>query len=453
MLWSQRIERGRRKTIDAIAVATALLSFSIRFFWTMRVQNPLQALYSDMGGYHQRALDLLDGRIQGDPRSYAFFPWGAHALVAGELWLVGRTNGLGIAIIQSIASAVPAVCVVYLTARVVQSRWWIVLAGFTAAFWQPSVVHAGFFMSELWYSAFLVPGTLYFARYLEGKSGAFRAGLFLAIATVVRPQVLLTFGIVGGLLVVRELTRPLRTSRRPKGTLRDWVHFAVPIVLILGLSAARFHRYTNRWGLVSENGAINRVFGATHIGRVEAYWNYGGGRYGAWYTPPAKSPVKRQDAVVFEGYIGEEGILDRIREEHYARENTEQHIRRMHRNTKMLIYRHIFPEDDFAMNGQHPNRAWLQRTFRSILIDMLPIGFFGAVAMLVRRRHRLMGLLVLSHAVTLVIVAALYFAEARMRMPYDPFLITSAAAGCSTTYLLVRKVTRRLLEILGRRTA
>ena len=66
-----------------------------------------------------RAIDLLDGQIHGDPRGYAFFPWGAHALVAGELWLVGRSNAMGIAIVQSIASAFPAVCVVFFTARVV----------------------------------------------------------------------------------------------------------------------------------------------------------------------------------------------------------------------------------------------------------------------------------------------------------------------------------------------
>lgn len=450
MLWSQRIERGKTKTVNAIAIATAFLAFSVRFFWTMRVQNPLQALYSDMGGYHQRAIDLLDGQIHGDPRGYAFFPWGAHALVAGELWLVGRTNAMGIAIVQSIASAIPAVCVVFFTARVVKSRWWILLAGFTAALWQPSVVHAGFFMSELWYSAFLVPGTLYLLRYLEGKTGAFRAGLCLAIATVVRPQVLLTFALVGAVIVLAEITRPLWTSIRPKTSIRNWIRFFVPVVLILTFSAVRFHKYTHHWGLVSENGPINRAFGATHLGRIEAYWNYGGGRYGAWYTPPAKSPVKKEDMIVFEGYIGEEEILDRIRKEHYARENTRQHIKRMHRNTKMLIYRFIFPEDDFAGNGEHENRAWLQRTFRTILINMLPISFFGLFAMFATKRQRLVGMLFAAHAITLIVVAALYFAEARMRMPYDPFLITGAAAGLSAVYALVQKVHRRALEYLGR---
>lgn len=440
MLWSRRIERGRRKTVNAVALATALLAFTVRFFWTTRVQNPLQALYSDMGGYYSRAIDLLDGAIHGDPRVYAFFPWGTHALIAGELALVGRQNAIGIAIVQSIASTIPAVCVVYFTARVVTSRWWILLSGIIAALWQPSVVHASFFMSEVWFSAFLVPGTLYLLRYLDGGKGAFRAGACLAIATVVRPQVLLTFALVGAVVVL--------TSWRSKTTLRGWIRFFAPILVILGFSAVRFHEYTGRWGLVSENGAINRVFGATRLGRIEAYWSYHGEGYGAWFTPPAKSPVKAQDRVVFEGYIGEEAILDRIREEHYALENTRQHVRRMYRNTKMLLYRNIFPEDDFVANGRQPIRAKLQYAYRTILINLLPFAAFGVLAMLATKRRRVVGLLFAAHAVTLIVVAALYFAEARMRMPYDPFVIVAAVAGGSATYTLVQRGSRRALERL-----
>lgn len=406
----------------------------------MRVQNPLTALYSDMLGYHQRAIDVLDGVTKGDPRVYAFFPWGAHVLTAGELWLVGRTNQTGVAVIHSLIGTIPAMCVVYLTGRVVKSRWVLLAAGFAAAIWQPSVVHSGFFMSELWFSMFLLPATLYTLRFLEGKSGAFRAGFCLAVATVVRPQVLLTAALFGGVVVAGWLARLLVSSLRPKVTVRSLARFALPLVLILGFSVYRFHEFTHRWGLVSENAAINRVFGATHLGRVESVWSYGGGRYTAWYTPPAKSPVKPRDMIKFEGYIGEEGILDRIREDHYARENTEQHLRRMHRNTKMLTYRFIFPEDDFAGNGAHPNRAWLQRTFRWILVNILPIGVFGLLAMLVQKRNRLLGALILAHAVTLIVVAALYFAEARMRMPYDPFLLVSVAVGLVAVARLVRRL-------------
>jgi hypothetical protein len=392
-----------------------------------------------MGGYHSRAIDVLEGTLKGDPRSYAFFPWGAHVLIAGELALVGRNNAWGVAIVQSIVSTIPAVCVVYLTARVVKARFWVVVAGMAAALWQPSVVHAGFFMSEMWYSAFLVLGTLYFLRFLEGKSGAFGAGLCLGIASVVRPQVLLTFAIVGGVVALAELGRALYGSRRSKTSIRKWALVFAPVVAILGFSAVRFHGYTNHWGLVSENGPINRVFGATHLGRVEAYWNYNGGRYAAWYTPPAKSPVKPEDRIAFEGYIGDEAILDRIRIEHAARESTAQQLVRMHGNARMLIYRFIFPEGDFASNGKHPTRASLQRIFRVILVNILPVGVFGVFAMLMTKRQRWVGFLLAAHAVTLITVAALYFAEARMRMPYDPFLITAFAAGCSAAYVLMQK--------------
>jgi hypothetical protein len=449
--WSERIERGERKTTRAIALATALLSFSIRFYWTMKVQNPLSALYSDMGGYYSRAIDMLDGQIHGDPRGYAFFPWGAHALVGMELYAVGRHSQLGVAIVQSVLGTVPAVCTVFFTARVVRSRFWIVAAGVAAAIWQPSVVHTGFFMSELWYSAFLVAGTLYFLRFLEGKTGAFRAGALLAVAIVVRPQALLTFAIVGGVLVLAAVVRRFTISKPPPTTVRNWVRFFVPIALMLAFSANRYHKYTGHWGLVSENGPINRAFGATHLGRIEAYWWYNGGRYGAWYTPPAKSPVRQEDMIVFEGYIGEEKLLDQIREEHVKRETRWQRVKRAHRNIKLLIYRFIFPEDDFAANGQHPNRAFLQHAFRLILVNILPVGFFGLFAMLMTKRQRLIGMLFAAHAVTLLVVAALYFAEARMRMPYDPFLLASAAAGCSAFVALMQKLYHLILEKLDER--
>jgi hypothetical protein len=68
--------------------------------------------------------------------------------------------------------------------------------------------------------------------------------------------------------------------------------------------------------------------------------------------------------------------------------------------------------------------------------------------MLMTKRQRLVGMLFIAHAVTLLVVAALYFAEARMRMPYDPFLLAGAAAGCSAFVTLMQKLYRLILEKL-----
>lgn len=447
MLWAERIARTRRKTTNTIALGIALLAFSIRFYWATTVQSPLHALFTDMGSYYMRAVDFLDGVTHGDPRSYAFFPWGAHVLIGLELGLVGRTSHFGVAVVQSIVSTIPAVCVVYLTDRVLKSRLWMIIAGLVAAFWQPAIVHAGFFMSEMWFSAAIVVGTFYFLRHLEGRAGAFRAGCAFAIAIVVRPQVLLTFAIVAGLLVVFEAGRRLVSSLGSRASIRNWIRFLIPIALMLAVSAVRFHQLTQHWGLVSENGPINRVFGATHLGRVGATWHYKTGTYTAWYQPPAKTPVAAADSVHFDGYIGDAEILDKLREEHMKRETRTQYIDRMRRNIRMLIFRRIFPEDNYA---DDPQRDWLQNAFRLTVINILPFVAIGLTAMILRRRSRMEGMLMVAHGLTVVVVAALYFAEARMRMPYDPFIITAATVGVAWLFRSATLLRRMIVERLER---
>jgi hypothetical protein len=44
-------------------------------------------------------------------------------------------------------------------------------------------------------------------------------------------------------------------------------------------------------------------------------------------------------------------------------------------------------------------------------------------------RRRVAGIVVLANLATIVVVAAVYFAEARYRVPYDPFLIVAATVG------------------------
>lgn len=440
MRWAERIERTRAAGTRKIACAVAILAFAVRFAWVMAVQSPFNALFSDMAGYHGRALDFLDGATHGEPRSYAFFPWGAHVLIGLELGAVGRTSHVGVAIIHSIVSTIPAVCVVCFTARVVRSRILVGAAGVVAALWQPAVAHAGVFMSEMWFSAAIVLGTLLVLRWVEGRSGALGAGCAFAIATVVRPQALLTILLLAALLATAAL---LRDRVRWTG----WFRFFAPVAVMLVCSAVRLHALTGHYGLVSENGPLNRVFGATSIGRIEAHWRNEYGDFSAWYIPPAKIPVRPENAVAFEGYIGDGAILERIQEERTRHQTRLQAVVRMWRNTRQLIYRFTFPESDEHLRT--PVRQELQRFFRLIVVNLIPIGTFGLLAMLLARKTRLTALVIVANGLTVVTVAALYFAEARMRMPYDPFVITCATAGLANVIAIGRRVRSFVRERTG----
>jgi hypothetical protein len=90
------------------AAATFFLAFAVRMLWTVRVQSPFTAIYSDMGGYVMRAEHLLAGTTPGEPRILAIWPWGTHAIVALELLLFGKKHVLAIDVLHSLVGAIPA---------------------------------------------------------------------------------------------------------------------------------------------------------------------------------------------------------------------------------------------------------------------------------------------------------------------------------------------------------
>ena len=110
--------RARR----VIALVTFLLAFAVRAYWVLRVQSPLAAVYSDMGGYVSRAEMLIKGITPGEPRILALWPWGPHAIFALEFTIFGRQGAVGIGLTHAFIGALTAPCAALLTARFVPSR-------------------------------------------------------------------------------------------------------------------------------------------------------------------------------------------------------------------------------------------------------------------------------------------------------------------------------------------
>ena len=404
-----------------------LVAFVVRLLWVLRVQSPHGAVYSDMGGYVARADELLGLTAPGDPRMLAFYPWGAHVLFAAEFAVLGRSSEVGIAIVHAFFGAVPAACVTLITARLDPSRWTAAAAGIVAALWHPQITYAAVFLSELWFTAALLVASWLFLRHLEHKGSSFAAGCALAVAFVVRPQVILTCAIVGLALVLRSL-RSLFAGRFALRDARRWIFLLLPLACAIGGSSYRLYTLSGRIGLISENEAIMRLFGSTSVSRVEATWESKDGRTrSAWFSPAMQHPVKEEDIVRFHGYVADPRILGAIREERVRATPISDRLRRMRRNVEHLVLRNYpNPEEDF---NRDPRRAFLQRMFRQATLVLLP---FAAIGLIVLRR-RVEAIVLVANFLTAIITAALYYAEARYRVPYDPFLIIAAVVGFSGT--------------------
>lgn len=423
-----------------IAVLSFLVAFAVRFVWVLEVQAPRAAVYSDMAGYFSRADELLGGPPMADPRINAFYPFGTHYLVAAELAVFGRDSVFGVAFVHALVGAIPVAVVALLVARLCSSRVIVLLASLLAAVWQPQVAYAGFFMSEIWFTAAIALASIFFVHAFEDRRErrwpALASGLFAAGAFVIRPQVVLTIALV--VVLGTALTGMGRRGRRLRGRLLRRAAVAlVPFVVVMGLSSYRLHRLSGRWGLVSENGPLMRLFGETDVARVEATWTTPSGqRFYAWYAAGLKKPYTDANTFRFEGYVGDPEILGRERAERLARTTIGTRIDYAAKNLTSLAWRSFpFPEGDFHNGSRF--RLELSRAFRKTLYVLLALAGVGIWAM---RRRGPAAVAVIANLATVVTLPVFFYTEARYRVPYDPFVIVAAAVGA---HVIVRYVTGR----------
>lgn len=403
-----------------IALASFVVAFVARAYWVLRVQSPLNAVYSDMGGYVSRAEMLLAGKTPGEPRILALWPWGTHAIVALEFAIFGRQGATGIALTHAFVGALCAPAAALITARFVKSRAAVALAGFGVALWHPHLIFSGYFSSEIWFSATIMLASLFFIRHCERRPGAIGAGIMIAIAFVVRPQIVLTSGMIGGLLFFAWMAQ---RSWRPRV---HAVALLLPLVLTIAFSSVRLYRLSGRIGMINLYEQAQRLFGETSVGKLDAAWTAPNGeRWTWWAAPHTKRPVKPQDSVKIDGFIADPEKLAAIRAERLRGVPWTARAARAVDNVKLLAWRNVpWPEEDQAR--RFPYRVALQNAFANILIALLALAGIGLCFV---HRHRIAAMVVWTQLVTIVFVGAVYLGEARYRIPYDPFLWVAAAVG------------------------
>lgn len=488
-------DRKRRWWV-LIVFVTAL---AVRLNWNLNV-HPLDGfLYSDMAGYSGRADAILK-----DPwssREYdAFFPFGTAWLIAAIKW-VARTDfmvGRGVdefrligTIYAFFGAGIVAAC--YAIADRVMGervRWVAPVVGLFLIVYYPLISIGGYILSELPFSFCLTMSLLLLIRVVEeGKyRHALLLGFLLGCGALIRSQMVASIGLVGLFWLGSLLIRP---NPYPKLTWKHIVCVGIPLAMLLGLAAVRFHIHTGRRGLVSENSTINLVFGRCHNKGIYSRPD-GKGHGTVRFAPPPliqlevhsqehpehffrsdslwadyPEPVPGVDGfaiddlgcrkrpcrlpgseIQYKGYIGDGDIHRTIVKECMKRAGVKRQMHYTLTHWAMLWdYNLMWPDQanprprpkDKKQGWRAKQERWA-KVHRWVL--MVP-ALFGLGFVFVPRRRPKEALVALNFW-ALMIIAGVWLGGIRFRSPYDPVIVLLAAFVYGLAWEQARRLIRHL---------
>lgn len=432
-------------------LAVLVAALVVRLHWNLVVHPLGDYVYSDMHGYVSRADRMLDKGLA--PHEYSsFFPYGTHWLVFGIKWLFGREDFVAIGVTYALLGAF-TVAFAYAAVRRASAFPWVAPAvGLVGVFYYPHLSLGGYVLSEVPFGFFLMGAVLCSLRLADhGRHlDAWLMGTFAALGTVVRPQLMVSVALVGLFWLVWR-------KRLPKLRFVHLAQAGVPVAIVLALSAALLHHNTGRWGLVSENGSFNLVFGRCHASKIRTTPD-GKGHGRVHFRPPSFLQVKNheneakrknvtprvalepalEDELVYPGYIG-----DRDKHMEYVRECVRRtgpwgQMEYAYVNAS-LLWRHNVPWPDSGRS------QWRQvsRLWTNIHRDGLAVPALLGLVVLFWRRTVKQGLLAV-HFLALLVVSAIYFGEIRIRTPYDYVIMALAFETYSLGLVLLWHGGKRL---------
>lgn len=417
------------------AIVVLVASLLVRVHWNLRVHPPRDYVYSDMNGYVGRAAQLW-ADMWGKREYAGFYPWGTHVLIHGLERVLGKGNLVGVGVVFATFGAFVSMFGYLVARRVTRFPWIAPLVGLILVFDYPLISLSGYFLSETPFALGLVIGTWALLRVVDHGRGydAWIAGCAIAFATIMRPQILVSVALLVPLWFFgRKLW--------PKLSLGMLVRAAIPLALILGFSAARLHYHTDRWGLISENGSFNQVFGRCHVGKIIALPDRPGRSRTVFGPPPLLQLGKRGTTApdswpqldpaidthfYYYGYIGDAEIhRDYMRQCIEARGWGKQFEYALVNVLMLWRYNIIWPDSGKSQ--------WAPNATKWGMIHTHTFAIPAVLAMLivfVPRRHPKLALVAI-HLWAAVIVAAIYFGDVRLRTPYDPFIVLMALELCA----------------------
>jgi hypothetical protein len=414
-------------------LAVLVAALVVRLHWNLVVHPLGDYVYSDMNGYVSRADRMLDVGLRAHEYS-SFFPYGTHWLVAGIAWSFGKGNFVAVGIVYALLGALTVAFAFAATRRASAFPWVAPAVGLVGVFYYPHLSLGGYVLSEVPFGFFLMGAVLCSLRLVDhGRHlDAWLMGLCAALGTTVRPQLMVSAALLGLFWLVWR-------KRLPKLRLVHLLESAVPVVIVLALSAALLHHNTGRLGLVSENGSFNLVFGRCHASKIRTTPD-GEGHGRVHFRPPSFLQVKNheaaakkkgvpptvalepalEDELTYAGYIG-----DKEKHMEYVRECVRRtgpwgQVRYGVVNAS-LLWRHNVPWPDSGRSQWRPISKWWTNVHR----DGLAIPALLGLVVLGFRRTVRQGLLAV-HLLALLVVSAIYFGEIRIRTPYDYVIMALA---------------------------
>jgi 4-amino-4-deoxy-L-arabinose transferase-like glycosyltransferase len=426
----------RHREVVVLTVAALI----VRLVWNLVIHRPLDYAVSDMGGYLERAqtsIDQPDGRFG----YFTLFPWGTHFLLSLVKRAFGRDNATAVGVTYALLGA-GAVAYSFLFARRLTRRVWPArVVGAILVFYYPWISLGGYTLSEPPFTLFLA-ASAYYALLLADRGrprDAWLFGVTMAIACLFRPQILVALPLYGLHWLVRR-----RAWRRFSPRLL--VGVAVPLVFVLGVSAARVRFHTGKLGFVAGNGPLNLAFGRCHALTITSVAPDRAGIY----SPPSLGALSRYgkehpdslmqlDPVMdtklsFEGHMWDAAPLNRMALQCVRISGFARQLAFSARHVVLLWgFNLIWPDQNMGPKFHVPMEV--SSALHNALI--LPAALVAMALSLRRRNARVM--LAVLHVVGLVAVAMIYFGDARLRAPYDGVLLVLAVMTYASAYRKLRR--------------
>jgi hypothetical protein len=443
-----RLRRAWAVHRDAILVAVA--SFAVRLGYNS-VHPPLAARFSDMAGYIGRADHLFEALAEPSPQ-LAFYPFGTHALVGVVFAAFGRGHALSIC--YALLGAITATFS-FLIARRMMPRHRLAarLLGAVFVLHVPWITSNGLVLSETPFACALTIGCHQALRCFDrGRTRhAFAAGLALALATVVRPQALVSLA----LLLVHALRHRALWPRR---ALPLAAAALAPVVLLMTFSALRFRHHTGKLGLVAGNGAVNFAFGRCHCWSLTALRTTPGTfSIGAFKTlRDFRTDYGVPPILELSPALGGDLVMDAELWDTAAPLELAKRCAVESGPLRQLQYSATHVMLLWAYNTPWPTNGPVVATAHALQAVWIPGLMAALISRRGSRRSRARRGLLTAHVWALLITAAVFFGEARLRLPYDGIIAVLSTCAwlswrASAAVPSNRRVSRRPSIGRGRR--
>ncbi|RMG94631.1 MAG: phospholipid carrier-dependent glycosyltransferase [Deltaproteobacteria bacterium] len=412
----------------------------VRLHWNLEVHPLEDYVYSDMRGYWTRAARFAAAPFEARPYQ-AFYPPGVHLLAGIVRMAVGADAAWTVLdVVYAIFGALVPPAVYGICRAAGTGRLAAALAGAVMVAHYPSISLGGYLLSEPPFAAALAGSTYLALRFLAAghRRDAVACGLCLGLGAWFRPQIL---AVVPFWLALFFYARR-RFAAAPKVV----TTLACPLVAALCLvpTAVHVHHHTGRWGLVSENGSLNLVFGRCHATGVVAH-PAEPGQVRTAFSPPSLLQLARRKSrpgrpfpqldpagalrIEYDGYIGDARIHRKLVRECMEATGLARQLRYAAVHVWMLAYDNVMWPDSGRRMWRAPAKWW-ERTIGRTVVPLAAVALVVSVVGLWRRAW--LPLLVLAgHPLALLAVAAVFFGSIRLRVPYDGLLVAMDAVFLS----------------------